>query len=80
MIEVPGTTTFKKRFPKIDFLKAVSVAMIANKLSKSPPQLLYSLFSPLLFPPDNFLKNWYPTPTQCFEIFISPLQKTEGMG
>ena len=29
-LEVPGSTTFKNRYPQLNFLKAVSVIMIAN--------------------------------------------------
>ena len=81
-LKVPGTTFFEKRFLKVDFLKLVSVTMIANseerKMKKSHSPYNFCIFSPLPF--------WFPLqifwkivlPTQFFGNFISPLQKRGG--
>ena len=59
---------FEKRFPKLDFLKAVSVTMIANsekmKIKKSHPLNDFYVFSPplLMVSPKDFLKNCSPYP------------------
>ena len=69
----------KKGFPKLDFLIAVSVTMIANsekmKMKKSYPPYELCISSPLpfWFPPPKFLK--IIPPTQFFENFIFPLHK-----
>ena len=76
------TTTSKKLFSKLDFLKAVPVTMIANnKRNEKIPsylQILYFVF-PLPFCPDDALKYWSPPPAQFFVVFITPFKKREGL-
>ena len=77
-LEVPGTTTFKKRFSKVDFLKAVSVTMTTNseqiKMKKSDHlyKCNFSLPSPFAL---MIFKKVGPRPTQFFGIFIPPSKK-----
>ena len=59
---------FKKRFPKLDFLKTVSVPMIANsekikrKKFHPPYDLCISSPLPFLVSPTDFLRNCSPYP------------------
>ena len=76
------TNAFKKRFSKLDFLKAVSVTITANseqiKIEKSitPTNFVFSLSPPPL--PRWFFKNWshsYP----IFWNFHRPFKKEERL-
>ena len=76
---------FQKKFPKLYFLKVVSVVMIANskkmKIKKSHPPYNLWISSPLpfSFPPYIFRKLALPT---FSEVSFHPLKKKgwEGVG
>ena len=79
-----ATTSFKKRFPKLDY-KAVSVVMIAKsekmKMKKSHLPLIFWYFLhppslPLWVPLLIFLKS-VPQPYPILWKFHSPLKKKE---
>ena len=59
----------KQSFPKLDFLKAVSIIMIAIS-EKMEMKKLY----PILVSPTDFLKKFLPLPN-FFETSSSPLKK-----
>ena len=81
MIRSTRDQFFLKKISKLDFLKTVSVTIIAeneNKKISSPYDLyIFSVF-PLLVFPTNFFKNCSPYP--IFWIFHFPLQKMGGTG
>ena len=74
---------FQKKFPKLYFLKVVSVVMIANskkmKIKKSHPACNLWISSPLpfSFPPHIFRKLALPT---FSEVSFHPLKKKGGKG
>ena len=74
MFRITRDNFFKKRFPKLDFLLAVSVTIIANSDRKwnwrkpiSPTTFAFTFLSRFGFPTD-FVKNYSPYPS--FETFI----------
>ena len=70
---MPGTIFSKKSFPELDFLKAVSITMIANsemKMKKSRP---------ILVSPTDFLKKVHPLPNFLENFFFPSKKEWEGL-
>ena len=72
---------FKKRFSKLDFLKAVSVIIVANsekmKMKKSHLSMTFAFPLPSPFSPTDFFKNC--SPYSVFRKFHSlPFKKRTG--
>ena len=72
--EVPGTIFSKKSFPRLDFLKAVSITIIANSENMKMKKLYLILFSPT-----DFLKKFLPLPN-FLETLSYSLKKGMGGG
>ena len=70
-LDVSGTIFSKKSFTKLDFLKAVSVTMIANS-EKMKIEKIPSHFGS----PTDFLKKFLPLPN-FLENVPSPIKENE---
>ena len=72
---------FKKRFPKLDFLKAVSFKTIVDsekmRMKKSHPPYDLCSFFPYLDSLTIFLKNFSPYPIVWKLHFLSKKQRVE---
>ena len=65
---------YKKNFPKLDFLKAVSVNMVADSA-----KMKMKIYHPILVSPTNFLKKFLPL-ANFFETLSSSLKRWVGGG